>query len=64
MITMTALTTQKIKAFAHDEEQANSLLALMNYYKVNNLLEISEQMGLAFLSKLERGEINVEDYLM
>lgn len=61
---MTALTTQKIKAFAHDEEQADSLLALMNYYKVNNLLEISEQMGLAFLSKLERGEINVEDYLM
>ena len=64
MITMTALTTQKIKAFAHDEEQADSLLALMNYYKVNNLLEISEQMGLAFLSKLESGEINVEDYLM
>lgn len=61
---MTALTTQKIKAFAHDEEQADSLLALMNYYKVNNLLEISEQMGLAFLSKLESGEINVEDYLM
>lgn len=61
---MTALTTQKIKAFAHDEEQADSLLALMNYYKVNNLLEISEQMGLAFLSKLESGEINVEDYVM
>lgn len=61
---MTALTTQKIKAFAHDEEQAGSLLALMNYYKVNNLLEISEQMGLAFLAKLESGEINVEDYLM
>ena len=61
---MTALTTQKIKAFAHDEEQADSLLALMNYYKVNNLLEISEQMGLAFLSKLESGEINVDDYLM
>ncbi len=61
---MTALTTQKIKTFAHDEEQADSLLALMNYYKVNNLLEISEQMGLAFLSKLESGEINVEDYLM
>lgn len=61
---MTALTTQKIKAFAHDEEQEDSLLALMNYYKVNNLLEISEQMGLAFLAKLESGEINVEDYLM
>lgn len=61
---MTALTTQKIKAFAHDEEQADSLLALMNYYKVNNLLEISEQMGLAFLSKLESGEINVEDCIV
>ena len=61
---MTALTTQKIKAFAHDEEREDSFLALMNYYKVNNLLEISEQMGLAFLSKLESGEINVEDYLM
>ena len=61
---MTTLTTQKIKAFAHDEEQADSLLALMNYCGVNRLLEISEQMGLAFLAKLESGEIDVKDYLM
>lgn len=61
---MTTLTTQKIKAFAHDKEQADSLLALMKYYGVNRLLEISEQMGLEFLAKLESGEINVEDYLM
>lgn len=61
---MTTLTTQKIRAFAHDKEQADSLLALMKYYGVNRLLEISEQMGLAFLAKLESGEINVEDYLM
>lgn len=56
---MTTLTTQKIKAFAHDEKQADSLLALMNYYGVNSLLEISEQMGLAFLAKLESGEIKI-----
>ena len=61
---MTTLTTQKIKAFAHDKEQADSLLALMKYYGVNRLLEISEQMGLAFLAKLESGEIDVRDYLM
>jgi len=61
---MTTLTTQKIKAFAHDKEQADSLLVLMNYYGVNSLLQISEQMGLAFLAKLERGEINVKDYLV
>ena len=61
---MTALTTQKIKAFAHDKKQADSLLVLMNYYGVNSLLQISEQMGLAFLAKLESGEINVKDYLV
>ena len=61
---MTTLTTQKIKAFAHDKEQADSLLALMKYYGVSRLLEISEQMGLAFLAKLESGEIDVRDYLM
>lgn len=61
---MSATTTQKIKAFSQDEQRADSLLALMSYYKVNSLMEISEQMGLAFLAKLENGEINVEDYLM
>lgn len=61
---MSTATTQKIKAFSQDEQQADSLLALMNFYKVNSLMEISEQMGLAFLAKLENGEINVEDYLM
>lgn len=61
---MSTATTQKIKAFSHDEQRADSLLALMNFYKVNSLMEISEQMGLAFLAKLESGEINVGDYLM
>ena len=56
---MIALITQKIKALAHDEKQADSFLALMNYYGGNSLLESSEQEGLAFLAKLERGEVKI-----
>lgn len=54
---MTAETTMKIKAFAKDPQQAETLEALMNYYGKTNLMQISEEQALAFLHLLERGEI-------
>ena len=33
--------------------------ALLDYYGKTNLLSISEEMGLAFLAKLESGEIRL-----
>lgn len=52
-------TTMRIKAFAKDREEQDSLLALMDFYEVNALSCITEEMGLAFLSKLENGEITI-----
>lgn len=54
---MTALTTQKIKAFSTDMKQTDALLALLDYYDRPALINISEQEGLEFLAKLESGEI-------
>lgn len=48
-----------IKAFAKDPIQQDSLLALMDYYQVNNLRSITEEMGQEFLAKLENGEITI-----
>ena len=56
---MTALTTQRIKAFSTDAKQSNALLALLDYYDRPALINISEQEGLAFLAKLESGEIKI-----
>lgn len=47
----------KIKAFAKDPQQAETLEALMDYYGKTNLMQISEEQALAFLHLLERGEI-------
>ena len=57
-------TTRRIKAFATDREQTNSLLALMDWYGVTNLRDITEEQGQEFLAKLESGEIRIprEDY--
>lgn len=52
-------TTKKIKDYATDSEQSNSLLALLDYYDKTSLMEISEVMGLEFLEKLEKGEIKI-----
>lgn len=52
-------TTMKIKSYSHDAMMQDSLCALMDYYQVNNLLHVSEEMGLAFLAKLESGEIRI-----
>lgn len=56
---MTTETTQKIRKFSTDEMTANALLALMDYYKKDCLMKISEEQALAFLDKLERGEIKI-----
>ena len=56
---MTSATTKAIKNFATDREESNSLLALLDYYGRNSLMEISEQEALAFLAKLTSGEIRI-----
>ena len=56
---MSELTTQKIKAFSQDNMQTDAFDALLDYYGKTNLLSISEEMGLAFLAKLESGEIRL-----
>lgn len=53
-------TTMRIKEFANDPILQDSLLALMEYYGVNNLHSITEEMGQEFLAKLESGEITVK----
>jgi hypothetical protein len=54
------MTTRAINKFSTDENHGNALEALMNYYGVTALNRISEEQALAFLSKLESGEINVK----
>lgn len=49
----------KIKSYSQDAMRQTSLIALMDYYEVNDLLHVSEEMGLAFLAKLESGEIRI-----
>lgn len=58
---MTHSTTVAIKAFSRDENQTDAYEALLNYYGKTNLLNISEEMGLAFLQKLRDGEIRLYD---
>lgn len=57
---MTSATTIAIRNYSTDEENSNALLALMNYFEVNNLASITEEMGQEFLGKLESGEITVK----
>ena len=56
---MTSETTKAIKKYSTDYEDSNALLALMDYYDVTNLHDISESMGLVFLKKLQDGEIRL-----
>lgn len=59
VIEMSSETTGAIRAYARDEEQADSLLALMDWYGVTRLADISEEQGQEFLDKLRRGEIRI-----
>ena len=56
---MTSETTKAIKKYSTDYEDSNALLALMDYYDVTNLYDVSESMGLVFLKKLQDGEIRL-----
>ena len=46
---MTHNTTMAIRAYSRDEAQTDAYEALLDYYGKTNLLNISEEMGLAFL---------------
>jgi hypothetical protein len=50
-----------IRAYSRDEAQTDAFEALLDYYGKTNLLNISEEMGLAFLQKLRDGEIRLYD---
>ena len=56
---MTSGTTKAIKKYSTDYEDSNALLALMDYYNVTNLHDVSESMGLVFLKKLQDSEISL-----
>lgn len=56
---MTSETTKAIKKYSTDYEDSNALLALMDYYNVTNLHDVSESMGLVFLKKLQDSEISL-----
>lgn len=57
---MTSYTTQEIKKLAKDTD---ALIALMNYYKVTNLMSISEPMALDFLNKVKNKEIEIKELI-
>ena len=57
---MTSYTTQEIKKLAKDTD---ALIALMNYYKVTNLMSISEPMALDFLNKVKNEEIEIKELM-
>lgn len=56
---MTHETTLKIKKFSTDDNEGNSLEALMDYYGASNLMCISEEMAIEFLEKLKGNEISL-----
>lgn len=58
---MTYDTTMAIRTYSKDYEQTDAYEALLDYYGKTNLLNISEEMGLAFLQKLRDGEIRLYD---
>lgn len=56
---MTRTTLEKIKAYGHGEYKQDALDALLDYYNKTALINISEEQALAFLHKLESGEIRI-----
>lgn len=56
---MTSTTLEKIKAYGHREYKQDALDALLDYYNKTALINISEEQALAFLQKLESGEIRI-----
>lgn len=56
---MTSTTLEKIKAYGHGEHKQDAFDALLDYYNKTALRYISEEQALAFLQKLESGEIKI-----
>lgn len=56
-------TILKIKEFSTDSRQSDSLEALMAYYDVNSLANITQEQAEVFLSKLESGEVRIQRIL-
>lgn len=58
---MTSYTTNEIKKYSTDTQKSNALLALTNYYHKNSFDKISGEQALAFLEKLKKGEVNLNE---
>jgi hypothetical protein len=56
---ITYKTTEAIKKFSHDKKRSDALIALLDYYSADRLMDISESQALAFLEKLKNGEITI-----
>jgi len=56
---MDAELTTKIREYSTDIKQQNSFLELLDYYNVNSLMEVTQEMGEEFLAKLESGEVRI-----
>lgn len=59
VIEMSSETTGAIRAYSRDENQSDSLLALLDFYGKTRLMDITEEMGKYFLQKLRDGEIRI-----
>ena len=59
VIKLNSVITREIKAYSRDDQMADSLLAVMDYFGVTRLADISDSQGQEFLGKLERGEIRI-----
>lgn len=53
-------TTEAIKKFSRDKKRSDALIALLDYYSADRLMDISESQALAFLKKLRNGEITID----
>ena len=56
---MDSKVTGAIREYSRDENQSDSLLALMDFYGVTRLADITDEMGKYFLQKLKDGEIRI-----
>ncbi len=52
-------TLRQIKRFSTDKRNGNALVALMDWYGVVRLQDVTEEMGQEFLEKLRNGEVRV-----
>ena len=59
VIKLDSKITGAIRAYSRDENQSDSLLALMDFYNTTRLMDITNEMGIYFLQKLKDGEIRI-----